>query len=101
MRQKVREEIYRKQFFPEDYQVKFSDLPKDMLKGDIIDIVREEAFYTENNSSDGSTHLVIIRVRDESDEEIQKRKDYFETLREMGRQKRYEDYLQLKAEFEK
>lgn len=100
MRQKVQEEIYRKQF-PEFYQVNFSDLPKDMLKGDIIDIIREEAFYTENNSCDGSTELVIIRVRDESDEEIQKRKDFYENLREMGRQKRYEDYLQLKAEFEK
>jgi len=100
MKQKIKEEIYTKDFKGNLQKIRFSDLPKDIQENDIIDICREESFYSENNSYDDYTRLVIIRERDETDEEYQKRISDNECLKEELRKRRYETYLKLKSEFE-
>lgn len=100
MKQKVKEEIYTKDFKGNAQEIRFSDLPKDIQENDIIDIRREESFYSENNSYDAYTELVIIREREETDEEYQKRISDNEYHKEELRKRRYENYLKLKSEFE-
>lgn len=100
MKRKVREEIYTKDFKGNYEDVRFSDLPKNIQDNDIIEIRREESFFSENNSYDAYTELVIIRERDETDEEYQKRISNDEYHKEELRKRRYETYLKLKSEFE-
>jgi len=100
MKQKVKKEIYNKYFNDDYHEIRFSDLPKDIQDSDIIDIRRIEAFYSENNSYDAHTELVIIRERLETDNEYQKRTSYDEHKKERMKKMRYESYLRLKAEFE-
>jgi hypothetical protein len=102
MKQKVKEEVYTKSFNGDYYEVRFSDLPKDIQNDDIIDIRRDGAYYySENNSYDAYTELVIIREREETQEEYEKRIAKNEYHREEMRKRRYENYLKLKEEFEK
>ncbi len=100
MKQKIKEEIYHKDFKGNYEDVRFSDLPKDIQENDIIEIRREEAFFSENNSYDAYTELVVIREREETDEEYQKRIFDNEYHKEELRKRRYENYLKLKSEFE-
>jgi hypothetical protein len=99
MKKKIKKEIYNKKFIS-DYIVKFSDLPKDIQDDDIIEIRREEAFYSENNSYDAYTELVIIREIEETDEEYQKRISDEDCYKKNMKKLRYENYLKLKSEFE-
>lgn len=100
MKKKVKEEIYTKHFKGNFREIHFSDLPKDIQENDIIDIRREESFYSENYSYVEYTELVVIRVREETDEEYQNRISEDENYKEELRKRRYENYLKLKSEFE-
>jgi hypothetical protein len=100
MKKRIKEEIYSKQFIGDLHTVRVADLPKAIQNDDIIDIRREEAFYSENNSHDGYTELVIIREREETDEEYQHRISDNERQKDLLKKLRYERYLKLKAEFE-
>ena len=100
MKQKVMEEIYTKDFEGNFHDIRFSDLPKDIQENDIIDIYREESFYSENIYYDAYTKLIIIREREETDEEYQKRISIDLHHKEELRKRRYETYLKLKSEFE-
>lgn len=100
MKQKIKEEIYHKDFKGNYGDVRFSDLPKTIQENDIIEIRREEAFFSENESYDAYTELVIIREREETDEEYQKRISDLEYHKLTLRKRRYESYLKLKSEFE-
>lgn len=100
MKQKIKEEIYTKDFKGNFREIHFSDLPKDIQESDIIDIHREEGYYSEDNSYDDYTELVIVREREETDEEYQKRISDNELYKEELRKRRYETYLKLKSEFE-
>jgi hypothetical protein len=100
MKIKVREEIYTKDFKGNYEDVRFSDLPKNIQDNDIIEIRREESFFSENNSYDAYTELMVIRERDETDEEYQKRISKDEYHKEELRKRRYETYVKLKSEFE-
>jgi hypothetical protein len=100
MKKKVKEEIYSKYFDGNYYEVRFSDFPKDMQENDIIEIIRENEYFSENNSYDAYTQLVIIREREETNEEYQKRISDNEKSREELKKMRYKNYLKLKAEFE-
>jgi hypothetical protein len=100
MKQKIKTEIYHKDFKGNCEDVRFSDLPKDIQENDIIEIRREEAFFSENNSYDAYTELVVIRERDETDEEYQKRISDNEYYKQELKKRRYENYLKLKSEFE-
>jgi hypothetical protein len=93
MKQKIKVEVYREHFDSDCYEVRFSDLPKDIQDNDIIDIRRDPY--------DVHTKLVIIRERKETDEEYQKRISKDEYDKEEMRKHRYEHYLKLKEEFEK
>ena len=96
----VREEIFSKSFNGDNYDIKFSDLPKDIQDNDIIGIVRDEGYYSENNSYDAYTELVIIREREENDDEYNKRLVQTNKILEESKKNRYESYLKLKKEFE-
>jgi hypothetical protein len=98
---KILTEIYTKDFPGEFYSIRFSDLPKDIQENDIIEIRRESAFNSENNSYDAYTELVIVRERDETDNEYQKRITKEDDLKNHLKQRRYETYIKLKKEFEK
>lgn len=100
MKQKIKIAIYNKDYAGNYADVRFSDLPKNIQENDIIEIRREEAFFSENNSYAAYTELVIFREREETDEEYQKRISDNEYLKEELRKRRYENYLKLKSEFE-
>jgi len=67
---------------------------------DIIEIIREEKYVSENNSYDAFSNLIVIREREETDEEYKERLERLEVQNEKARKLRYEYYLKLKAEFE-
>ncbi len=96
----VKDVIYTKIFDNYYQEIKFSDLPKDIQNNDIIDIHRVDAEFTENNSYDACTELHIIRERLENDTEYEKRLSKLKKQEDELRNKRYENYLKLKNEFE-
>ena len=96
----VQKEIYRQYFPGLLYEIKVSDLPKNALPTDIINIEREEAFYSENDSWDEHTNLIILREREETDEEFEKRIQEEKRFSEELKARRKETYLKLKKEFE-
>lgn len=67
---------------------------------DIIHIGWEEPFYSENNSYDGFYYCIIERMLEETDDEYKKRINDLAELQEKYREKRYQNYLKLKEEFE-
>lgn len=79
---------------------KFEDLPKDLLPTDKIRFEKTERFYSENESWDDYTELIVYRDREETDEEFEKRKLFWEKKKEESKKLRYESYLKLKKEFE-
>lgn len=97
---KVKEVINRIYFDSEYAEIKFSDLPQDIRDDDIIDIIRKESYSSENDSYDGYSELVIIRERDETDEEYNKRVSEIQNHFKKRKKERYETYLKLKSEFE-
>jgi hypothetical protein len=100
MKQKIKRSLFSKSFRSDEYEVRFSDIPKDIQENDIIDIHRVEAYYSDNNSYDAYTELVVIRETEETDEEYQKRILDNEYQKEELRKRRYSNYLKLKSEFE-
>lgn len=80
--------------------VTFKDLPKDLQPDDIIHIIRDEGYQSENNSWDAFTRLEIFREREETNEEMEKRlKEANEFAQEL-KERRRQTYEKLKAEFE-
>lgn len=100
MKKKIIEEIYNKTFESNGYIIRFSDLPSDILPTDTIDIVREEAYFSENWSYDAFTELSICREREETDFEYDMRIKSEELDKQTRIKERYERYLKLKQEFE-
>lgn len=80
--------------------IPFSDLPKDLLPDDMIDIEKHEAYYESDCSNDAETYLYIYRLELETDEEFEKRKKKVEKMAVESKERRYEQYLKLKKEFE-
>jgi hypothetical protein len=100
MKKLIQKEIFSKHYDGDWAIIRFKDLPDNLQPDDIIEIRREEAYYSENNSYDAYTELVVIREREETDEEYQKRISDNEYHKEELRKRRYETYLKLKQEFE-
>ncbi len=100
VKQKVREEIFNKHYNGVISGFRFSDLPENLLPTDIIDLVRDEGYYSENNSWDAFSELKVFRERLETDEEFEKRKDFILKKLDQSKKDRYEQYLKLKKEFE-
>jgi hypothetical protein len=100
MKKLIQKEIFSKHYDGGWAIIRFKDLPDNLQPDDMIDIRREEAYYSENNSYDAYTELVVIREREETDDEYQRRIDKSKTEEERKRKMRYETYLKLKQEFE-
>jgi hypothetical protein len=100
MKNIIKEEVFSKHFDGDLAHVRFSDLPKDIQENDIIQIDREDDFYSENNSYDAYTQLVIIREREETDEEYHERMSEIEKSKVQMKNMRFKTYLKLKEEFE-
>ena len=86
-----------------EHPVTYGDLLSlslDLQPSDQIDIERVEGFYSDNNSWDAHTNLVIYREIEETDEEFNKRLQYETGLKEELKKQRYESFLKLKKEFE-
>lgn len=101
----MKKEIIMAKIFEKEYEgiingIKISDLPKDLLSTDIIDIEKCEGEYSENNSWDSYSTLIIYREREENDEEFEERKKFWEKKKEESKKLRFESYLKLKKEFE-
>ena len=100
MKQKIKKEIFNKSFEGKDYNIRFSDLPKDIQDNDIIDIGRADAYRSESWSYDAYTELSVIREVEETDEEYEERIKENNHYKEQATKRRYESYLRLKKEFE-
>lgn len=97
--------MIKEQIFIKDYDglitgFLFSDLPKDILPSDIIDIEKEEGHYSENNSYDDSSRLIVYRMREETDNEFEKRKKEWADEMDKHKKVRFELYNKLKKEFD-
>jgi len=100
MKQKIKKEIFSKKFEGECHTFRFSDLPKDINEDDIIDVFREESYFSENNSYDSFSELLVFREIEETDQEYERRIAADKELVERAKKMRYENYLKLKSEFE-
>ena len=97
---KVKERIFTKRIGEGNgCRVHVSDLPEYILPTDIINILRDEGYYSDNNSWDPFTQLEVYREREETDVEFELRVDSILELKERSRKKRYETYLEYKKEF--
>lgn len=67
---------------------------------DLIEIAYDEGHVSENNSWEPHWYVQIIRLTEESDHEFKKRLEQNARDAEWARERRYESYLKLKAEFE-
>ncbi len=99
-REKVREKIFERDYQDDSFDIRFGELPMDLQDDDIIDIIRDEGYYSENNSWDAFTTLVIYRERDKTPEELEKDKEFRRKRSVELKNKRYEAYLELKKEFD-
>ena len=96
----IHEEIFTKRYDGEIAYFEVSELPVDILPTDKIKFYTEEGYYSENESYEGSSHLIVIRDRIETDKEFEKRQKFWLNKKEEGRKSRYETYLKLKKEFD-
>jgi hypothetical protein len=99
MKRKIQEHIYTKSF-EYYYNIRVSDLPKDIQDSDIIEIHKIESYHSENESYDAFTELVIFREREETDKEYSDRISKNKELELDLKNRRYQTYLKLKEEFE-
>jgi hypothetical protein len=67
---------------------------------DIIHIGYDEGHCSENNSWDPHYYAVVTRMIEETDEQFAKRQKRIEQDAKWARERRYENYLKLKEEFE-
>ena len=67
---------------------------------DIVHAGYEDAHYTENNGNEGHFYLTITRMVLETDEEYEKRKKDLKKQKKEYTERRYQNYLKLKEEFE-
>lgn len=84
----------------ENQTVYIKDIPLNLLPTDIINIIRDKGYYSENNSWDAFTAIEIYRIVEETDEQYEKRIQKEEREKEYLKKRRYEYYLKLKQEFE-
>jgi hypothetical protein len=99
---KITETIYYKWIEGDNATVRVSDLMDLSLlrPDDIIDIVKDEGYYSENNSWDPFTEIIIYREREETEAEKNIRETEAENDKIEMRAIRYKRYLELKEEFE-
>lgn len=94
----VEKEIFRKQSqkpftWKQLKDIKFED-------DDRLEIAHDEGYYSENNSWDPHYYAVVTRMVEETDEQFTKRQERIERDKKLAKERRRENYLKLKAEFE-
>jgi hypothetical protein len=100
-KQIIRVEYYTKRYnYLVDY-ISASDLPSDLQPTDLITIIKDDGYYSENDSWDAFSELVVMRPRLETDEEQSERLRKSKEFLEERKKDRYQTYLNLKKEFEK
>ena len=99
-RQKVEETIHVITYGWDEAPLKACDIPKDLLPEDKIYCRMDPGHVSEDNSWDPSTEYIVVRLRDQTDEEYQKDVDFWTKKNEESRKSRYTHYLKLKKEFE-
>ena len=67
---------------------------------DVFTIQYIEPFYSDNNSYDGGFGIEVIRMVEETDEEYNKRISDEERYKLELKERRYQNYLKLKKEFD-
>jgi hypothetical protein len=67
---------------------------------DLIRIEYVDSYYSENDSYDAHYSAEVIRMVEETDEQLQKRIEDKERDEKFYKKRRYESYLKLKEEFE-
>ena len=95
---KIEKEIYRKQ---KQNPFTWKDLKEIQFEDDDrLEIGHDEGYYSENNSWDPHYYAVVTRMVEETDEQFKIRMGRVEANKKWARDRRYENYLKLKAEFE-
>lgn len=95
---KVEKQIFYKQ---KNTPFTWKDIKDVVLEDDDkISIGWVEPYYSENESWDGHYHAEIIRMVEETDKQFQERLAKIERDKNWARERRYANYLKLKAEFE-
>lgn len=95
---KVEKEIFREQsqnpFTWKDLKdIKFED-------DDRLEIGYDEGYYSENNSWDPHHYAIVTRMIEETDEQFSKRQANIKRDKKWAKERRYQNYLKLKEEFE-
>ena len=94
----IKEQIFGRIYEGLSYEVKFEDLPKNLKDNDVIEIWRDKG--SSDGSFDECTILDVYRYRIETDEEYNDRLKREEIFQLHMKEKRKEQYLKLKKEFE-
>jgi hypothetical protein len=100
---KIRDEVFKKEYEGELLYINIDEIPAEFLqqgRGYLLAVERDPGYYSDNNSWDPYTELIIYQEREETEAEKQKRLQEWEEHKEEHRKERYETYLNLKAEFE-
>jgi len=96
----VHDEIFSKHYDGEDREIPFGDLPTDLQPTDILVYESDPGYYSDNNSWDPFTKIIILRPRLETDEEQVERLERSRLFLEERKESRRQTYLKLKEEFE-
>jgi len=98
---KVTEILFEKRYSGERAFIPLADIPPSFLiPENNIMIHVNEAFYTENNSSDGETIIIITRLREQTEEEKEEFRKQIKEQKAKSKEERRKQYLKLKEEFE-
>ena len=92
--------IFRKNYDGEDHYIPIGDLPTDLQPTDRLTYNSDPGYWSENNSWEPHTEIIIERPRLETDEEQKERLEKSQEFMDGLRDRRYETYLKLKSEFE-
>ena len=96
---KIKEVVFSKKY-PLEMKLPLDEYSEFFHTNSYIDITTEEDFQSENQSYDGYKQIEIYRFREETDDEYEARIAHMNQLKKDLKNKRYETYLKLKAEFE-
>ncbi len=93
--------LFKKSYDGERAFISLSDIPTQFLvpENDIM-IHVEQGENDSNGWNEGHTTLVISKQREQTEEEKKVFKEHFAKLKAESKQKRREEYLKLKTEFE-
>lgn len=72
----------------------------ELLPTDTLQIGFDEGYQDGDASQDPHYYITVHRDRPETDKEFEKRKEEFEAFKKSSEEKRREQYLKLKEEFE-